>query len=125
VDSDDIIDIHFIKTLVTNIGDADICFCNYSLLYDHEIVHDTKTLDYEIFKLSASKLLSELMTFYYPASVIACNKLYRKKLWEKLRFPIGKIHEDEFVIHKVLDQCKDVVFIDIGMYYYRQRELSI
>ena len=28
-------------------------------------------------------------------NVVAWNKLYRRQLWEGLRYPVGKLHEDE------------------------------
>lgn len=57
--------------------------------------------------------------------VMACNKLYRKAIWEKLRFPIGKIHEDEFVIVDVLQRATNATVIDAELYFYRQRQGSI
>lgn len=57
--------------------------------------------------------------------VMAWNKLYRKTIWEKLRFPIGKIHEDEFVIVDVLQRATNATVIDAELYFYRQRQGSI
>lgn len=125
VDSDDIIAISFIETLLSNIGDSDICFCNYIIFHDHENVKNFEIADFEMLEFPARKLLSELMTFHYPASVIACNKLYKRKLWKEVRYPFGKIHEDEFVIHQILDRCNKVKFLNVGLYYYRQRPQSI
>lgn len=53
------------------------------------------------------------------------NKLYRKELFSELRFPKGKIHEDDFVAHLLLGSCRCIACIhDIG-YYYVQRADSI
>lgn len=57
--------------------------------------------------------------------VMAWDKLYQKAIWEKLRFPIGKIHEDEFVIVDVLQRVTNATVIDAELYFYRQRQGSI
>ena len=58
-------------------------------------------------------------------SMIACNKLYRKELWNRVRFPLGKVHEDEYVIVDILEQIHYATVIDSKLYYYRQRQGSI
>ncbi len=59
--------------------------------------------------------------YYIPA----WNKLYKKNLFTEIRFPIGKIHEDEFVAHKLLGLCKTVACIQDVCYFYVQRTGSI
>lgn len=51
-------------------------------------------------------------------AVIACAKLYKKDAFSDIRFPIGKLHEDEFTTHKVLFKYENISFIEAGMYYY-------
>jgi hypothetical protein len=57
--------------------------------------------------------------------IIMCNKLYKKSLFENIRFPIGKTHEDEFVAYKLFHKSPKTVYIDLKMYFYLQREGSI
>lgn len=60
--------------------------------------------------------------WYY---IFTVNKLYRKALFEEIRFPVGKLSEDDFVAHRIFMQCERVACIrDIG-YYYVQRGGSI
>ena len=62
----------------------------------------------------------------YPISnVISCAKLYKMELFENIRFPINKIHEDEFTTYKLLYKSKIVSFIHTPIYYYRFNENSI
>lgn len=58
-------------------------------------------------------------------SMVAWNKLYRKEIWNELRYPVGKIHEDEFVIVDILQNISRATVIDTILYYYRQRKGSI
>lgn len=51
-------------------------------------------------------------------AVIACAKLYKKVLFKEIRYPIGKLHEDEFTTYKVLFKNDTCAFIDQPLYYY-------
>lgn len=57
--------------------------------------------------------------------IVAWNKLYKKKLFDTVRFEKGKLHEDEFIFHLILDQCKKIVVLEEKLYYYLQRAQSI
>lgn len=58
-------------------------------------------------------------------AVIACGKLYRKSLFEGIRYPIGKLHEDEFTTHKLLFQCSSVSVISAPLYGYYVNDSGI
>ena len=58
-------------------------------------------------------------------SVTAVNKLYRKSLFSDLKFEVGKIAEDAFIMVKLLDKCKKIVATNEKKYYYVHRENSI
>lgn len=126
IDSDDIIHQDFLKILITNIDDCDFVMVNYESfmkIEDTSINLYPQPLKYKVF--SSYESLQLIETFKYPLFVLAWNKLYKRDLWKYLRFPYGKIHEDEFVIHHILDNCQKVKFIDLNLYYYRQRSDSI
>lgn len=57
--------------------------------------------------------------------VIACNKLYARRLFAQIRFPIGRTHEDEYVAHLLYDKASGIVFLDRLTYFYRVRAGSI
>lgn len=58
-------------------------------------------------------------------SSMACNKLYRKEIWEGLRFVKGKLHEDEFIIIDTLQRADKVYLSSEPFYFYRKRSGSI
>ena len=69
-----------------------------------------------------------LETFYTPQSTyytVAWNKLYHRSLWEELRYPLGKIHEDDAVAHRLFLECDRVACLEQVLYYYRLRQGSI
>ncbi|WP_049945042.1 glycosyltransferase [Butyrivibrio sp. AC2005] len=56
---------------------------------------------------------------------VAWNKLYKRELFRKLRFPIGALHEDEATIYKALYHAKLVSFTPEPYYNYVQRNTGI
>jgi hypothetical protein len=55
----------------------------------------------------------------------AWGKLYKKELFDGIRYPVGKIHEDTYTTYKVAFKADKIVVTHAKMYYYYQRENSI
>ncbi len=51
-------------------------------------------------------------------ATIACGKLYRKQCFQTIRYPLGKLHEDEFTTYKILFCYEQVAVILAGLYAY-------
>lgn len=56
---------------------------------------------------------------------VAWNKLYDRRLFEGIRYPEGKIHEDEFLTCQLLWRARKIVVTNQYLYYYLQRKDSI
>ena len=57
--------------------------------------------------------------------IVAWNKIYKRRLFENLRYNEGMIYEDEFLAHRILYRCNKVSIINSSLYYYVQRKGSI
>lgn len=58
--------------------------------------------------------------------VSACCKLYKKaNLFDGIRFPVGKLHEDQAVTPIILSRAASVAVVDRSLYCYRLRGDSI
>lgn len=55
----------------------------------------------------------------------AWNKIYRKELFKDTRFPLGKIHEDQFITPIVYLEAKKIKLVKKYYYNYLNRENSI
>ena len=69
-----------------------------------------------------------LANLYVPDGayfVVAWNKLYRRELFEKIRYPLGRIHEDEATTYRIFDQVKRAAFVDSSLYGYFVTPVSI
>ena len=65
------------------------------------------------------------LTYTNPGAVTAWSKLYRRSIWDNIRFPKGRLHEDEFVFHEVMYQCETVAIVPERLYHYVQHSGSI
>ncbi len=70
----------------------------------------------------AVNTLCDKKNWYY---IMPCNKLYVRHLFDEIRFPVGKLHEDQFVAHELLWKCERVSILKEQLYYYLQRSSSI
>jgi len=52
------------------------------------------------------------------------GKLFNKKLFENLRFPKNKSHEDEFLNYKLYYLAENIIYTKIDLYFYIQRSDS-
>lgn len=58
--------------------------------------------------------------------VMQSNKLFRREIFEHIRFPTGKLHEDLYVIYDEYQKARKVAFTNKTSYYYRvKREGAI
>lgn len=57
--------------------------------------------------------------------IVAWNKLYKASLFEKIRYPKGRIHEDEATTYKLFDLAGKVAYIDLRLYGYFTMPQSI
>lgn len=58
-------------------------------------------------------------------TAVAWNKLYHKSLFETLRYPIGKLHEDEFTTYRALYSAEKVGVTPRQLYAYYQNPNGI
>lgn len=51
-------------------------------------------------------------------AVVAWNKLYHRSLFKDIRYPVGRIHEDEFTTYKILYKAEKIAFCRDKLYFY-------
>lgn len=123
VDSDDWIHPQMLNTMLNSIqsSSADMAICGVESVFEKD-----RTVHHPLSDavLSQNDMVHMLATqaWYY---IVACNKLYKKQLFKKLRYPEGFIHEDAAVIHRIIGLCNCVVTVEQPFYNYRQTENSI
>ncbi len=126
VDSDDYIDEDMYESLVTQISlsNADIAICNLDYVdVNGKIMKNVTTGNNGYFtsKEILAKWCGEDFVYY----VVVWNKLYKRKCWDNVYFPKGKIHEDNFVMYRVFFNSDNIVCSKERKYKYVQRNDSI
>ena len=71
----------------------------------------------------------EIRNLYDPnlavRTVVAWNKLYDTELFKNIRYPQGKLHEDEFTTYKLIFGADEIAITNRKLYFYRTVESSI
>ena len=132
VDSDDWIEQDYVETLYQKITEyqADIAIGNYysfdeersvflfHILGDsyYEKAHDNVSIFENLYENQ------EMRSF---ALISAWGKLYKARLFEQLRFDIGKLGEDGYLNQKVYLLSEKVIYLNKGLYAYRIRKGSL
>lgn len=130
MDADDFVSLNFYEFLYDIISKtkADIAECDFIKVPVQKAVYNSfKPPVQEEEKLEiltgdqALQLLHDDDVHTSIKSVALWNKLYKRELWNNIRFPEHKIYEDEMTTYKVLDKCKKVAVSNQILYAYIQR----
>lgn len=124
IDSDDYIDIDFYSVLLQAVREQN------SDIAVSAICHFVSAEKLKIRKIDKAKLcyrdeaMKELIISKRISNSV-CNKLFRRKLFEDIYFPVGKLYEDEYVTYKLFHKAQKVSIINSTYYYYRYNYNSI
>ena len=130
VDPDDFIDSNMYEILfnIINLYQSDIVICDYYKVSEYNIKK------YEEIQLNNKGIIVENINNIDAIEriltvgekfIFAWNKIYKRRLFENLRYNEGMIYEDEFLAHRILYRCNKVSIINSSLYYYVQRKGSI
>ena len=132
VDSDDWVELDYVEVLYNKIieYEVDISVGNYysynedeKLFYFHMSADSYYEKVYD--NVSIFENLYESKEMKNFALISACGKLYKAKLFDYLRFDKGKLGEDGYFNQKIYLLVGKIVYINQGLYAYRQRNGSI
>ena len=121
IDSDDWVHRDYLKLLLgaaEECGTSEaVCDFYWTSVYcqDRNISHT------QILSLDAETAMVQ----HYGECNHAWGKVFRKELFENLRFPKGKLYEDSFVTHIPLFQAGRVAILEAQLYYYYNNPTSI
>lgn len=127
IDSDDFVDEQYIEELYIALKNenADMSICNYiRFSTKEEIIKNVNNSVLNVFD-SRECFLKYFDKNYQSSIVVAWGKLYKKEYWNDIKFPVGKLHEDEFTTYKLIYKSKKIVYINKKLYFYRNNSASI
>ena len=125
IDSDDWVSVDYLSELHSLIKNtqADIAIASHQLTTTFPA--KGKKTKAAIKSYTRQEALFELIAKQNQPFVISCGKLYRKKLFNNIRFPIGKYHEDEYTSHHLINEASKISYSNKVLYFYYQRPDSI
>lgn len=125
IDSDDYIHPEMISTLfeLLKSNDADISVCNFTPFTGTVSPSSKAPVIHTLSGKDAAKRLYQSQ--YATQTVVAWDKLYKRSLFDHLRFEVGKFNEDEFFSYKALYAANKVTFTSQELYYYFIRTTGI
>ncbi len=124
VDSDDWIDSDTIEIGINALLEDNSDLVIYGISNDYQDGSTKKYPPEKREKLEKKKALIYLNS-YKGVNVSACNKIYRKSLFDNIAFPYGKKCEDYYIMYKIFDKCNTISILPIVKYHYYQRTNSI
>lgn len=126
VDSDDYIEPDMYEILYTNLKkyNANISICSYVDEYESGKMEISKHFDNKIVTLNKMEALENLILEQNLTNHV-WNKLFEKKLFDELCFPVGRKMEDVAITYKLVEKANIVVCDNYVGYHYIQRGDSI
>ena len=125
IDSDDIIELDYIDYLFGLIKkyDVELSICPYTV-----IINNTKKYNFgknNIEELMDTERCLKRMLCEEGFTVSACAKMYKKSLFDDIKFPVNKLCEDNGTTYKLMFKCDNIAYGNISKYNYFKRPNSI
>lgn len=129
LDSDDVYRPEFIeKTVEALIREkSDLIVCRYTIPFTNgRMKQDVKDKRYPSIDKGSYDRVGALQSLVEKKiNNHVWNKLYRRSLWENIRFPVGHVFEDIDTTYRIIDQCERIYVIDEPLYLKRKHSGTI
>ena len=125
IDGDDWVSSDYLETLVNGIKrySADVINCNYVRTRRAGIIKSTNMECFYTKEYNSEQAIENLC-YLKELTCAPYAKLFKRNIWETIRFPEHEIYEDLAVIYKTFDKAQKIVYIDYDGYCYFQRQGS-
>ena len=126
VDSDDYISSTMYKDLLDGClsNKADIAMCGrYVVSESYEIIKEEFVTD-NLKKYSSGVAIGKLL-LWDTCDSAAWDKLYKKSLFNGIKYPLGVMSEDYDVTSRLFAKANQIIHVGKALYYYVQRNGSI
>lgn len=125
VDGDDYIAYNAIEVLCAEMCELKVSlvsagYINFDLQGNRNVAIPSKKMH-----LDKKEAFVNLLCLNQNLYQTSCSKLFRRELFQNIRYKKGIINEDIELLPRVLDMCEHVVILDKPLYYYENRPGSI
>ncbi len=125
VDSDDYLESTMYEKLKNNMDyyQSDISVCNFYHVKNGKREPSMKKLPSNI--AEGKNKFDNMHNEYIPYGMFAWNKLFKRELFDNIRYPDGKIYEDIYITCDLLEKANRVSYTLEPLYNYVFRDGSI
>ena len=126
LDGDDYISPLLIERLYVTLqeNNADMVICD-QILFEGDFVNEEKPqVGARITRYNIKEAIIELIKDETIHNY-AFGRLFKHKLFDDIRFPIGIKYDDVYIMHRVFAKCSSIIYLPETLYFYRQHEGSI
>lgn len=128
VDSDDVVHPRFIEILYFNLiqNKSDVVICSI-LNFDDTLEIPEILFDYKVLESWNREMFRHniINSNYLPQVVTVWSKLYSKYFFDTLRFKKNRFHEDEFILHEIVELTNKCIYVNLPLYFYRNTASGI
>lgn len=124
IDSDDYVDQEYVLSMVKRIlnDNSDMVISSHKVIFDNGNIIDKATNERCCLN---SETILERMLYDNGIDVSAWAKLYKKSLFDDIKFPIKRLYEDSATTYKLIDKSSKISINYISNYNYIIRNNSI
>lgn len=124
IDSDDYVDKDYVEFLYNTIEetDADIAIGGHRVIYDSGKIIEKETHENSV--LEPKKVLERIL-YDDGIDLSAWGKLYKRYLFNDIKFPKGRLFEDSATTYMLVDKANKIAINSISKYNYIIRKNSI
>lgn len=129
IDSDDWIELDFIEYMYEpfKTKNVDISISRLIVSYQNKNnkIINRKSKTYPQLWISDKNIAIEMLLYRKVFTNSACGKLYKKLIFDNIKFPVGRIYEDFAILYKIIDLCNCICIQEKSGYHYFVRDGSI
>lgn len=129
VDSDDLFANDYLEILLKAAleNQCDIVQCNYERVSNRPLNLENNGCDLalNVKMLSNRQMLERIYTGANVDTIVLWNKIYKRELFDKVRFPVGIMFEDEVLSAKIVYKADRIGLIDNVLYYYYYNDQGV
>ena len=129
VDSDDFIKLNMYETLLKYMKKmkADIVWCDYIEEYTQRNIKHNLFIEKKFYNLEGNmnkEIFARDLFYKYHFEAYTWNKLYKRFIWNNLRFPYKIACEDGYTLMWILSKAKNILVIPEALYCYRRDNIN-
>lgn len=125
VDSDDTVELDYVKDLYNCMKryNCELAACGRNYVFENgKTINKVKNQFSKKFDFYSAMIEMNKFDLF---DMSAWGKIYNKDFFDDIRFPVGKLSEDFFIMYRLIEKANEIAYTSKPLYNYLQRKCSI